>query len=57
MRPVFLDRMSEWQQYGANHEHITGGLEQFDLFYISRREAESHCKWVIFVYSNLISTF
>lgn len=46
MRPVFLDRMSEWQQYASNHENITGGLEHFDLFYISRREAESHCKYV-----------
>jgi len=43
MRPVFLDRMSEWQQYAASQEHITGGLEHFDLFYISRLEAESHC--------------
>ncbi|KAI6175395.1 Peptidase-M3 domain-containing protein [Aphelenchoides bicaudatus] len=43
MRPVFLDRMTEWQQYASNTEHITGGLEHFDLFYISRREAESHC--------------
>lgn len=45
MRPVFLDRMSEWQQYAATNEHITGGLEHFDLFYVSRREAESHCKY------------
>lgn len=47
MRPVFLDRLSEWQEYAAANEHITGELQDFDLFYISRREAESHCKWVL----------
>ncbi|MFH4973781.1 hypothetical protein AB6A40_000490 [Gnathostoma spinigerum] len=42
MRPVFMDRMDSWSKYAAAKEFITGDLQPFDLFYICRREAESH---------------
>ncbi|KAH7725459.1 Peptidase M3A/M3B [Aphelenchoides avenae] len=42
VRPVFMDRMESWESYAAAKESITGGLQPFDLFYVSRREAEAH---------------
>jgi len=41
MRPVFMDRMGDWQAYATAQEGIAGDIQPSDLFYLSRREAEN----------------
>lgn len=42
MRPVYFDRMESWTSYAMSKENFSGQIQPADLFYICRKEAESH---------------